>query len=204
MSGTHKGDGAVSRELSDQEPGARENGSPPETQESDQQESDRPKEATEEHAHPLAWAAWPQRTVWAVFGGLVVAGSIMLDPGTVQEPGPGFWPLAAGALILLAAFAIRSPVRDEPTPEKFSHNPGRLLLALASIAGFIALFAVLGLVLPVLAVLVLWFRLLAGMRWVTTVPTALVVTAALTVGLVYGLDVPLPADPLIALLEGTP
>ena len=199
MSGTHNGDRTASREHSYQEPGSGGGGSP-----SDPQQSDPQVGATDERAHRLAWAAWPQRTVWAVFGGLVVAGSIMLDPGTVQEPGPGFWPLAAGAMILLAAFAIRSPVRDEPAPEKLSHNPGRLLLALGSIAGFIALFAVLGLVLPVLAILVLWFRALAGMRWVTAAPTALAVTAALTVGLMYGLDVPLPADPLIALLEGTP
>ena len=146
---------------------------------------------------------WPQRLVWGGFGGLVVLGSVLLGLGSPREPGPGFWPFAAGAVILVAAFAIRPPVGDEPSEEVFSHNPWRLVTALVSMAVFTALFAVVGLVLPVFALQLLWLRVLAGMRWWTALLVSAVVTASLTVGLVYGLNIPLPPDPIIALLKGT-
>lgn len=158
--------------------------------------------APEEAVAP-AGRAWPHRLTWAVLGALVILGSLDLGTGSLREPGPGFWPLISGLMILLASFALRAPKDDEPRPETFSHNPWRLISALVSVAAFIAAFATVGLVLPVLALLVLWLRLLAGMHWWSTLLTAMVVTGALTAGLVYGLGVPLPSDPLIALLEGT-
>lgn len=162
-----------------------------------------PQEGPETVSPPATERAWPHRLAWGVFGALVIIGSIDLGLGELREPGPGFWPLVSGLMILLASFALRPPKGDEPRPETFSNNPRRLVSALVSVAAFIAAFAAVGLVLPVLALLVLWLRALAGMRWWTTLVTAVVVTAALTVGLVYGLGVPLPSDPLIALLEGT-
>lgn len=160
-------------------------------------------EATEQQTPAAPSHVWPQRTVWAVFGGLVVTGSVALGVGSPQQPGPGFWPLAAGLMILLPALSIRTPTGDQPTEETFSHHPRRLLTALASTAVFIALFAAFGLVLPALALQLLWLRVLAGMRWWTAALTAVAVTASLTVALVYGLNVPLPSDPIITLLEGT-
>ncbi|WP_017613507.1 tripartite tricarboxylate transporter TctB family protein [Nocardiopsis salina] len=162
-----------------------------------------PQETSEAAPAQAAGRAWPHRLTWGVFGVLVIIGSIDLGLGELREPGPGFWPLVSGLMILLASFALRPPKDDEPRPEAFSNNPWRLVSALVSVAAFITAFAAVGLVLPVLALLVLWLRALAGMRWWTTLVTAVVVTAALAVGLVYGLGVPLPSDPLIALLEGT-
>jgi hypothetical protein len=146
---------------------------------------------------------WPQRLVWGGFGGLVILGSVLLGLGSPQQPGPGFWPFAAGAIILVAAFAIRPPVGDQPPEEVFSHNPRRLLTALVSMVVFTALFSVVGLVLPVFALQLLWLRVLAGMRWWTALLLSVAVTAFLTAGLVYGLNIPLPPDPIIALLKGT-
>jgi hypothetical protein len=146
---------------------------------------------------------WPQRLVWGGFGGLVILGSVLLGLGSPQQPGPGFWPFAAGAIILVAAFAIRPPVGDQPPEEVFSHNPRRLLTALVSMVVFTALFTVVGLVLPVFALQLLWLRVLAGMRWWTALLLSVEVTAFLTAGLVYGLNIPLPPDPVIALLKGT-
>lgn len=147
--------------------------------------------------------AWKHRLTWGLLGALVIVGSVGLGPGSLREPGPGFWPLIAGLMILLASFTLRAPKDDEPRPETFSHNPRRLITALLSVAAFIAAFTAVGLVLPVLSLLVLWLRALAGMRWWSTLLTAVSVTGVLTAGLVYGLGVPLPSDPLIALLEGT-
>jgi hypothetical protein len=131
--------------------------------------------------------------------------SYQLTLGSLVQPGPGLWPFAASAALLVASAVLliqrvrTSDEQDEPV------TAGAWRVAVAT--GLMALFAVafvwVGLLGTLFVVLVVWLRFLSRESWRATLIYAVSVAVGFYVLFVVLLRIPFPGEFLPASLGGS-
>ncbi|PBC56560.1 hypothetical protein CJ177_13120 [Rhodococcus sp. ACPA1] len=123
--------------------------------------------------------------------------AIDLGVGTLGKPGPGLWPLAAGALMTAAGVAtiVQTALGERVESLRGSARPA-FGVALAIV--FVLLFSFVSVIVALIAVFALWTRLLGKLPWRSVVIWTVLGTAALY--LLFGvlISTPFPA-PLTAI-----
>jgi putative tricarboxylic transport membrane protein len=126
--------------------------------------------------------------------------AMRLEPGTVTQPGPGFFPAALATALLLVSLALlgaaKAPGGAEPA-DAFTTMPPRpwaLIATVGALAVYVALFERLGFVLATAALLA--FLVAAVARYRLPVALGAAVAVALAARLVFDrwLQVRLPPD----------
>ncbi len=150
--------------------------------------------------------------------------SNQLGLGSLRHPGPGLWPMLISCGLLAAATVglltsshrlgrTRTDASEERAAEprastgEVSRDAGDmeqakprgwpdLVVAVLSLLAFIVAFEKLGMLLPTLALLVLWLRFLGRESWPHTIAIAIGITVSIWVVFVRLLALPLPPDTL--------
>jgi hypothetical protein len=133
-----------------------------------------------------------------VFGVAVFIGSMSYQWGSLQEPGPGFLPrLASAILILLALFIIGGSLmkRGKISAQNFFPTrdaPTRVAIAVGAFFAFRLLFPILGLAPTTFLFFLLITRLLGHHSWGTSFIFSLLTTALSYLLFQVWLDIPMP------------
>jgi len=137
-------------------------------------------------------ARWLWSAFWCVLGVLIAWQSHAVGLGTFAEPGPGMLSFGLGIAMALVgagrAFASRE-VRAEPQQE----FPWRVVALSALLAVYFLLLVPAGYVLSTFVLMLALLRGFSGLRWVTSVPLALLASIASYAIFKIGLGVQLPA-----------
>lgn len=128
----------------------------------------------------------------ALLGVVAIWLAIDLGVGTLGEPGPGLWPLAAGALMAAAGVATIVQVLGGVRVESL-RGSGRPAAGIALAVVFVLLFSFVSVIVALIVVFALWTRLLGDLAWRAVVLWTLLGTAALY--LLFGvlISTPFPA-----------
>jgi hypothetical protein len=133
--------------------------------------------------------------------------AVGMPRGSLGYPGPGFFPVAVGGFLLLAAAgclvqACRSrPLVDGATPltaRPPAHKAGALVVLLVAYG---LVLKPLGFPAAIFLFVLAAIRLFGYRRWLTALPIAAALTVASHVAFVLWLKVPLPMGVLAELLE---
>lgn len=137
--------------------------------------------------------------VWMAFASLVCLGGLKLGFGSFHQPQAGFMPFLSGLLLgVLALVDLLSGVmnrwRAEKTDQEIWANIhwGKLLLTLAALFVYTALFSTLGFVLGTVLLLLFLFRVMEPRTWWVVFISSMVTTALFYIGFKLGLDSQLP------------
>ncbi|MEU6641950.1 tripartite tricarboxylate transporter TctB family protein [Saccharomonospora sp. NPDC046836] len=122
--------------------------------------------------------------------GLVLA--ISVGVGSLNEPGPGLWPLVASSLATAAGVAtiVQTLLGKRVESLRGSARPA---LGVALTVLFVLLLSFVSVIVALLVVFVLWTRLLGGMAWRPVLCWSLLGTALLYVLFGVLLATPFPA-----------
>lgn len=119
--------------------------------------------------------------VGLVGGGGLILGSLRLDLGSLNQPGPGFVPLGTAVLVvaLSLTYAVRSFQRapdgkESPWPKE---NPVRLIAAIGSLFLFGAALSSLGYVLSTFTLMTVLFLIAEPEKWLAALIKAVLSTA---------------------------
>lgn len=148
--------------------------------------------------------------VWAGyrFTGLVIAGfallvgvlAVQLGLGTFQAPGPGMWPLLVATFTGGCALALLFTEREGSDYEPLARRSWVVIVGFLMMAGYIVGFTYIGMTITSLVFSFLWLRFLAQESWLITWIGAIGFTVAFVWLFVIALKIPIPYDPLVALI----
>jgi putative tricarboxylic transport membrane protein len=97
-------------------------------------------------------------------GVAALAGAVGLSLGTLTQPEPGLWPFVVA--LLLTGTALVLVVVDDPLDyEPWTRGTARIAGGVAGLAVFIAVFELIGFVLPAFLMLLLWLRVFGREPW---------------------------------------
>lgn len=138
--------------------------------------------------------------VLAAIGIACAAYAATLPLGTLGSPGAGVWPLILGIVLAVAAIVLFFFERDASDYEPLTKRSWIVVAAFGVMAGFAALFSVIGLTIPSLLLCILWMKFLANESWATSIGLGVLFTAVFV--LVFGilLRVPMPSDPILNMI----
>jgi putative tricarboxylic transport membrane protein len=125
-------------------------------------------------------------------GVAALVGSLELGVGSARTPGTGTWPvLVSIALVVLGLglLALAGRTRDA---ERFTGASRLVLAGLATMAGFVAVVAVIGFEIPSALLMFVWLKFLGGESWRSSIITSLATVVAFYVVFVGLLAVPIP------------
>jgi putative tricarboxylic transport membrane protein len=117
-------------------------------------------------------------------------GSWDLGVGSLTNPGPGLWPLVVSAVLIIAGAVVA--VRPGEGPEAIGRDAWVVVVACLSLVVFTAVIPVVGLELPMIALLAFWMRVFGGEPWRTTVTVSVGVTVVVYAVFILALGVALP------------
>ncbi|MHA6619388.1 tripartite tricarboxylate transporter TctB family protein [Pseudonocardia sp. DLS-67] len=130
-----------------------------------------------------------------------LAGSVALSLGELTAPGPGLWPFVV-ALLLTGTGLVLLVVDDPADYEPFTRGSARIVGGLAGLAVFVAVFEVIGFLLPAFLMLLLWLRVFGRESWRWSVGLALVGSVGLYLLFDTALGVRFPDDVVAGLVGG--
>lgn len=125
-----------------------------------------------------------------------------LPLGTLKNPGAGVWPLALGIGLAVSSLVLFFFEKSGDDYEPLTKRSWIIVAAFMVMAGFAALFSMMGLTVPSLLLCVIWMKFFANETWLTSLGLGVAFTAVFV--LVFGvlLRVPMPSDPVLnAILE---
>lgn len=137
--------------------------------------------------------------VWIGFAGLVCYGGLKLGFGSFHQPHAGFMPFLSGLVLgLLALVDLISGIVNQWKEEKGDKkiwaniNWGKLILTLALLFLYTALFSTLGFVIGTPLLLLFLYRVMEPRPWWIVFTAAVVTTGLFYLGFKVGLDSQLP------------
>lgn len=152
-----------------------------------QTESPSARSHTADHLHrlaPLSVLLFGLYGMWTSWG---------YGVGELNDPGPGLWPFLVSLIISITAGTLA--VIDHPGQyESWGRGSLKIFAGLVSLGVFILMFEAAGFLLPALAMLLVWLRLLGGETWRWTLPLAVIGTIAMYLIFDVALGVPFPDD----------
>jgi len=136
---------------------------------------------------------------WITLALIVCIGGLKLGFGTFQQPHAGFMPFLSGLLLgLLALVDLISGLLNQWREEKGDReiwseiNWAKIIITLAVLFIYTALFSVLGFIIGTILLLLFLFRLMEPRPWWIVFSASLVATGLFYVGFKIGLDSQLP------------
>lgn len=133
-----------------------------------------------------------------LLGGYAVWAAYELSLGELTNPGPGLWPFIVAVLITGTALVLL--VVDDPLDyEQWTGRTASIAGGLVSLGLFIALFQVLGFLIPAVLMLLLWLKVFGEEPWRWAVPLAVGGAVLLHLVFVEALAVPFPRGVLLSL-----
>lgn len=121
--------------------------------------------------------------------------------GQLNDPGPGLWPFIVSLVISITAGILA--VIDHPGQyESWGRGSLKIFGGLVSLGVFILMFEAIGFLLPALAMLLIWLRLLGDETWRWTLPLAVIGAVAMYMIFDVALGVPFPDDLIVDRLRG--
>lgn len=133
-----------------------------------------------------------------LFGIYALVKSYRLSLGELTNPGPGLWPFMVSMLITAVA-AILLVIDDPDDYESWTRGSLLILGGLLSLGVFIALFKVLGFLIPAVLMLLLWLKVFGEEPWRWAVPLAFGGALLLHLLFVEALGVPFPEGPILGI-----
>lgn len=132
---------------------------------------------------------------------VVYYGFSVLTVGTIQEPGPGFFPVICGTGIVILSIvwfitSLKTEVCEAPLWGKGAWVSPVIAVILITI--YASIMETLGYVLATIVFLIAWQQAIEREKWIKTGTIAIVGTAVMYVLFAYLLGVPLPEGTLIA------
>jgi putative tricarboxylic transport membrane protein len=125
-----------------------------------------------------------------------------LGLGELTNPGPGLWPFMVAILITVVS-AILLVIDDPDDYEAWTRGTAFIVGGLVSLGVFIALFKVLGFLIPAVLMLLLWLKVFGEEPWRWAVPLAVGGAVGLHLVFVEALGVPFPEGPLLMVAPGS-
>lgn len=111
--------------------------------------------------------------VWLALGIAVMTISYKLKLGSLENPGPGLMPFLWGTILFICSLPIL--IRSFPMIPSHGRQEGpgmwagvelrKIILTLASLAGYIALLEKIGFTITTFALLVLMYRFVGSQKW---------------------------------------
>jgi putative tricarboxylic transport membrane protein len=117
-------------------------------------------------------------------------GARELGLGSLTDPGPGLWPLAVSAVLVLTGAAVA--IRPGDDAEPIGRDAWAVVVACLSLLAYTTVIAAVGFELPTIALLAFWLRVLGGESWRTTVAVSVGATVVVYAVFVLALGVALP------------
>jgi putative tricarboxylic transport membrane protein len=117
-------------------------------------------------------------------------GARELGLGSLTDPGPGLWPLAVSAVLVLTGAAVA--IRPGDDAEPIGRDAWAVVVACLSLLAYTTVIAAVGFELPTIALLAFWLRVLGGESWRTTVAVSVGTTVVVYAVFVLALGVALP------------
>jgi putative tricarboxylic transport membrane protein len=139
--------------------------------------------------------------VLAALAGAACVGAWRLGLGDVHNPGPGFMPFAAAALLgVMAAVQLARGLLSAPPPSEgaapfAASRWSTVAIVLGALVGFGALIDPLGFALTTFLMLAVLFGVIARKRWWVALAAALTIAVAASLAF-RALGLQLPAGPL--------
>jgi hypothetical protein len=137
--------------------------------------------------------------LWITFALLVCIGGLKLGFGTFHQPRAGFMPFLSGLLLgLLALVDLISGLLTQWQAEKRDKEIwseiswGKIIVTLAALFLYTALFSVLGFIIGSILLLLFLFRVMEPRPWWIVLTASLVTTGLFYLGFKAGLDSQLP------------
>lgn len=130
-----------------------------------------------------------------------IVASIQLPLGSFARPGAGLWPLVVSLGLLACGGWLLVSGRSDGDESLPLGTVVRTSIGVASLAAFVVLFQLLGLIVPGIALLLFWLRYMGQVPWRLTLPIAVVAPVLLHVVFVELLAVPFPPD-VVLLFRG--
>jgi putative tricarboxylic transport membrane protein len=127
-----------------------------------------------------------------ILGGISFAGSLRLGVGSASAPGPGTWPAAVSAVLVVLGLVLAARFRHTDGAERFTRTGLLVLLAVTSMAAFVAAVGTIGFEIPTAVLAIVWLRFLGGERWRTSIAISLGAAVAFYLLFVAALDVSIP------------
>lgn len=133
-----------------------------------------------------------------LLGGSALWGAYELSLGELTNPGPGLWPFIVAVVITGSALVLLF-VDDPLDYERWTRRTASIVGGLVSLGLFIALFQVLGFLVPAVLMLLLWLKVFGEEPWRWAVPLAVGGAVLLHLVFVEALAVPFPRGVLLSL-----
>ena len=137
--------------------------------------------------------------VWIAFAAAVCYGGLKLGFGSFHQPLAGFMPFLSGLVLgLLALIDLVSGILNRWKEEKKDNEIwadihwGKILLTLAFLSVYTALFTTLGFTLSTIGLLLFLFRVMEPKPWWVVLISSVVCTGLFYVGFKIGLESQLP------------
>ncbi len=110
---------------------------------------------------------------WILCSALIILGSLRLQVGEPQNPGPGFLPLLVGALMgICSTVLLLRAIREGGTGQSIRalrpKNLFKLIGTLAAILSYVFLFPLLGFIPATIILMIFLFKAIGEMGWKTT------------------------------------
>lgn len=152
-----------------------------------------------EHVGP-----WPKHRfislIIAAFAVTVAVLAIQLGVGTFQNPGAGMWPLLVSSFTGICALVLLFTERDASDYEPLTRRSVVVVVGFLLMAGYIVGFTYIGMTITSLLFSFIWLRFLAHESWLSTWVGTLGFTIAFVGLFVIVLKIPIPYDPVVALI----
>ncbi len=132
-----------------------------------------------------------------VMGLYTLLAAYRLSLGELTNPGPGLWPFIVGLLITVTG-SILLVIDDRDDYEPWTRGTAFIAGGLVSLGVFIALFQVLGFLIPAMLMLLLWLKVFGEEPWKWAVPLAVGGAVGLQLVFVEALGVPFPEGPILS------
>jgi putative tricarboxylic transport membrane protein len=152
-------------------------------------------EEAEHEGRPPAAGRTTDLVVGIAVVGLGVAallGSLALGVGSARTPGPGTWPLLVSGVLVVLGGGLLATIGRTGDAERFTRATWLVLAGLATMAGFVAVVAVIGFEIPSALLMFVWLRFLGGEPWRTSIVTSIATVVGFYVVFVGLLAVPIP------------
>ncbi|WP_219415095.1 tripartite tricarboxylate transporter TctB family protein [Pseudonocardia nigra] len=132
-------------------------------------------------------------------GVAAVVGAIGLSLGELTAPGPGLWPFIVSVVLTGSALALL--LLDDPEDyERWTGGTARIVAGIAGLGVFIAVFEVVGFLLPAFLMLLLWLRIFGRESWRWSLGLALAGSIGMYLLFDQALGVPFPDDVIAGLV----
>ncbi|WP_324012186.1 tripartite tricarboxylate transporter TctB family protein [Microbacterium sp. JZ37] len=130
--------------------------------------------------------------VAAAVGALGAVLATSLGIGTLAKPGPGLWPLAVSAVVVILALAQLVAGRHGGDGEKFMRASWMAAAGFASLVAYVALLPVIGFEIPTLLLAFLWLRVLGHERWILSIVGSVLIVVGFYLVFVVALKTSIP------------